>query len=528
MIKVSFKSKIKQPGIDKAVPIETILEYIRTGYSQETIKSCRRIGKYLPDGARNSEYDKLKLTLPVFFPSGEFSSSTKEKDLVRFSSLIYLDFDDLSIEQELKLKDQLINKPYVYAVWKSTSNKGYSVLAYVKNYDLSIHTPDRWKSAIQQIESDLTLEGINSDNHAKKITQPVFISYDPNIYINLSPVSFQLNLDRKGKQVKKVSIAPTTKKEKSCTPSDTFLLESNPNKRIRNEVELPISEFKGEKYMIIEEGKAYAKIYRKKLKEGYRNNGISKKLIVFLALNTHLSKEGFTTCANKLNVQVCNPPLEDNELSRIINWCWRKKENNELSIKMEKRKIWFNPQHQLSPTEKQQIGGQYAGKKRKEAKEANHLKIQESILSILRNGEKLTQEKVQEETKLSLPTIKRFWKEHKYDIEELKKEYSQENKQVNMEEEGDLSTQEYLSLLLKLNSQMFAATFDFVHDNPITKEAFKIILGNRFDKVLEMDERQAKEFLIRWKDSKNKTTWNPTAPKVNPTRKGFFTFKMAA
>ena len=154
--------------------IDEILEQIKNPIDKSYIDVIYKL-RNLPDA---EEEKKLKQKLPLICFSGTFSKRT-DKDCIKHSGFICLDFDDESFDTIMKKKE------YIYAAFKSPTGTGVKVLVRIP--------------AIVQDHSDYYMSlsihfGLATiDEKCKNISRGCYMSYDPGIYINTeAPIFYNL------------------------------------------------------------------------------------------------------------------------------------------------------------------------------------------------------------------------------------------------------------------------------------------------------------------------------------------------
>lgn len=180
MQKVTIFENIKNISEPKFVNIEAVLAAIQNGRYKDKVEAIR---------ACKEEYKipSLKANLPCVLFAGEFGkpitktysngdeyiSYRDDKSLTSHSGFVPIDIDDIDNLDEKR--EELINNPYVYALWVSSSGKGLHGL--VKIGDGNKHT-QHYKALLSKIDG--------LDPTARNVSRVLYLSYDPDIYINTS------------------------------------------------------------------------------------------------------------------------------------------------------------------------------------------------------------------------------------------------------------------------------------------------------------------------------------------------------
>jgi hypothetical protein len=154
---------------------------------------------------KKQEADNKKKQLLAFTPSATFKEKRQLPLLVMYSGFIHLDFDKLN-EEELNNAFDIINQiPYTFLCFKSPSGNGLKVFIEV-NTGLEQHEL-AYAKVLNFYEGKI---GLKADPSCKDVTRLCFVSYDPQLYKNISNQKFivdetLINID--------VPMQPTEKKE---------------------------------------------------------------------------------------------------------------------------------------------------------------------------------------------------------------------------------------------------------------------------------------------------------------------------
>ena len=151
----------------------SVLKSIRDGAFSEQLDAYREA---LESG--NPVARDLKIALPAFKPSGVFTGLTDDS-LQSYSQFVHLDYDHLSDDEMIIVRDTLSVDKYVFGFFISTSLRGYKVF-FKTNAAHSEHM-SAWAQVRLYMDSKL---GIESDPSVKNIGRNVFVSDDPDTFIN--------------------------------------------------------------------------------------------------------------------------------------------------------------------------------------------------------------------------------------------------------------------------------------------------------------------------------------------------------
>lgn len=187
---VTMFENLQSIGEPRLVEIDAVLKAIKSGKYKEKVELIRK-----------SEDDKrreLKAQLPCVCFSGEFTNGVqKEKNGVVYTSyrddrslkahsgFVPIDIDDCDPVSKI---EELKQYPFIFALWKSASGKGVHGL--VKIGDPNRHS-DHYRALLDKISG--------LDSTAQNPSRVLFVSYDPDIYINFNCDTFYDLLQEKKK-----------------------------------------------------------------------------------------------------------------------------------------------------------------------------------------------------------------------------------------------------------------------------------------------------------------------------------------
>lgn len=174
----------------KIVRLESVLSAIKDGRYKDRIEAIR-------ESDNEEEIRTMKSTLPCVLFSGEFNkpitkknSSGKEyisyrddKSITKHSGFVPIDIDDIDNVDDVKA--ELSNDQYIYALWKSASGRGLHGL--IKIGDGNKHN-QHYRALINRIKG--------LDTTAQNVSRVLYVSYDPEIYINTtSSVFYDIDIE---------------------------------------------------------------------------------------------------------------------------------------------------------------------------------------------------------------------------------------------------------------------------------------------------------------------------------------------
>ena len=175
-MKVSLFEKINNPIPIKETDIKTVIKDIQQGKYSQQIKNVRL---YIDDKAKR-DIEKKKLPLVTF--SGTFSMRSKSK-LIQSSGLACLDFDNCTDLK--KLKEDVNNDTFTFCSFISPSGNGLKVLVKIPFID----SDEDYKSFYIELQKHYN-KYAETDESTKDISRASFVSYDPNLFLNVDAETF--------------------------------------------------------------------------------------------------------------------------------------------------------------------------------------------------------------------------------------------------------------------------------------------------------------------------------------------------
>lgn len=170
---VSFFPQLRDTGNSVAVAIGKILEAIRDGKWKSQIEKLRA-------APSKTAKAKLKNNLPNFTGSGTFTSR-KSSGLIDHSNLIVLDIDKLEALEAAR--EQVIQDKYTYACFESCSGNGLAVIVQIEG--------NRHAESYVALSAYYKEQfGLIVDPSCKDVARTRFVSYDPNLFVNVDAEIF--------------------------------------------------------------------------------------------------------------------------------------------------------------------------------------------------------------------------------------------------------------------------------------------------------------------------------------------------
>ena len=191
---ITFFPFVWRPNIPMSADIDRLLDIIKTGKYQ--MKKSEKESRSLPDViaeirslSDHEAQNRLKREwLPVACINGTFKYK-HDHGLDTYSSFLALDFDGFTSDHEMtEAKEALKAYPYIYAIFDTPSGKGIKAIV--------IHdstTPAYHWNLYAQVMNACRLP--QTDSSVCDLSRGQFFSYDPNLWVNSSPVPFHFEYD---------------------------------------------------------------------------------------------------------------------------------------------------------------------------------------------------------------------------------------------------------------------------------------------------------------------------------------------
>ena len=397
---VNHFKNCKSPQVLGEITIEEVLNKIKHGDENLLlIKNARDYGK------GHEQYDEIKkLHLPTFRFNFLFEVYANNENAVNATGLIYIDVDD-NIE--------IPHSDYIYAKWRSLSNTGYGILVKVDNLTL-----DNFKDVYASLGMIL---GVKVDDGARRATQQNVLSYDSSLYCNTDSRVYEY------KHSEKASPNIIKRKKEGIVVNDASVHQSRIKERIDNSFEYFVGENSDKEFLYFENKIKICAPFMpwNGVNKGNRNNLLFRLLSQFALLNPELGKDYLIAKSNYFNKKMY-PNLTSREIYLIISSVLEKRKEGTLEMFYNKeRLILFNPNKQLTKSEKCQITGALVGGKKSK-------KTQQAIYEILENWDfeeldQITQISVIRILKFSRSKVQRHWFHFKEYVEDLNNENKRES-----------------------------------------------------------------------------------------------------
>lgn len=177
----------------KNLPLKKVLDAIRKGLYRVQVEHVHEL---------RGGYDKNKVKLPCFTPSGTFRIRC-DWDLILYSQIVQLDFD--GVEKAAALRDRIAKSVYTLAAFVSPSGNGVKVFVRV-NSGVDLHV-QAWNQVKQLYDK---LAGVPSDSSVRNLSRLCFVSVDKDLFYNPDAEFFEVIEPKQTVTVPDLSILAST------------------------------------------------------------------------------------------------------------------------------------------------------------------------------------------------------------------------------------------------------------------------------------------------------------------------------
>ena len=377
---------IKNPKVISNLPVSDWLNNIKFSPWSDTITKAR-LGEL--------DYDKTKASLPCVTFNFLFDGYKKNDNIIDSTGLIYIDVDHPSFDVHQ------LDTSKVFSYFHSFGGVGYAILVKASGV-----TETNFSSTYENIVADL---GISEyvDGQAIKASQFNVLSYDENIFVNESSFTYS--------PVSTPSVVIINQRREAYTIDGG---EKSTRLRFSNIDEVKVD---GD-YAVNWDGYEVIKCFipmkkvttnRNKMLLSYCNN--------LVWLNPHLEHEGILKVMLSVNASACEPPVEVEQIQRVICSVLKYKADGTLQphITKKKRKIVFAQDTKLSRLEKLEICREELCKRWSDISTMKLYSIIEAW-DFEKMGQ-ISQPKIYNNHGISKKTVEKYWKHFKEYVAELNK-----------------------------------------------------------------------------------------------------------
>lgn len=378
-----FPSISKSRKVVKEITVEEYLSLIRDpGEFKEPIILARIFHEY----GDLEFYDEIKKTrIPATTINGSFNNRRGNGNLKSFSGYMYLDVD-----QSKKID---LTNPLIFASWVSLSGTGRSVLVKVSGLDLN-----NFREVYHEIGKQL---GLVVDSYAAKVTQLNVLSYDVSLYHNINSIEYNA---QSGKKVRH-----STNINKKETIGTVAPIKQELKLRF-NDVDEFVDkiEFHGEAAILVQEKVMLSQVkIPHPIPQGKRNSLLIGICYQIRALNKFISLDLLFDLMSWINIKHCEPSYPIRDLKGLVQAVFNLSSEELRAKKNLSRRVFYNPDYDLSGTEKKALSRKLLNKERTKKV---IIKIEDALVSWdFKVHKKITQKAVSEKSGASLTSVKKYY-----------------------------------------------------------------------------------------------------------------------
>lgn len=171
----------------------TMIDVLNTIQSNRFESLITELRKYKAEG-KQDRADAIKSNLPAVTFCATFDGRRISNQYEHYNNLLVLDIDKLSKEDMVRVRECLMQDPYVASFWKSPSGNGWKglvQLSFPKEAQI-LDASERHRNAFLCVEQYFKSNySIELDSSGKDITRLCFFSWDPDLVIkdDVSPIT---------------------------------------------------------------------------------------------------------------------------------------------------------------------------------------------------------------------------------------------------------------------------------------------------------------------------------------------------
>lgn len=186
-----------------------VLSTIQSNRFEMLISELRR---FKAEG-KQDRADAIKSNLPAVTFCATFDRRRISNQYAHYNNLLVIDIDKLSEEEMARIKECLMNDPYVASFWKSPSGNGWKGLVQLSYPEevLILDVSERHREAFLYVEQYFKSNySIELDSSGKDITRLCFFSWDPELVVKCTASAMPIKIEPK-----------QTKPERKVVPQST-------------------------------------------------------------------------------------------------------------------------------------------------------------------------------------------------------------------------------------------------------------------------------------------------------------------
>lgn len=404
-----FEKGIKDTIPSRFIGLPELVQLIRYNPNKnkiETIRLLRKDGDELYRGLKS----ELSYITPVcMVRERSLEGENFEKNFIQFSQYLYYDIDTMNAED---YKCGFLRKYGHLAsmVCISSSGGGISVLFKVRNEITKANFKELWQKVRDTMLKDETI-----DTMCSNVSRAMYISYDPEVYVNYeNSIEIEL-INNITKPDEKVEKQGKTRKDFNITliypysilPINKVLEKLKTSTMVP--VSNPVVDFKPAEIVQV--------FIPSVIKDRTKHRIFKSMIHTLVYLNPDIDKEYIFSYLFYINRRFAKPRMEKREFVRYFNMVYNGIKNHGVfNVKKEVRYIHFNSNCELSTEEKYNIANMLNGFKRKNE---SIQKIINAKGELKNRGVKITQRNIAALACLSVKTVRTHLNSSLTDMDEL-------------------------------------------------------------------------------------------------------------
>ena len=185
------------------VSVSSILRAIKSGRWKDQILKIRgtkekalrdKLKSYVPGACFSGTFKKDMVYIPK--TGKTVSKARMDNHVLEYTGIVIVDIDIKDQAVISRLKNMMIDDPYVYSFFASPSG-GLKVL-YVVNSTSDKHRDYAYDQIKSWVEDNYDIE---VDTSGKNISRLCYVSYDPELYLNNEYILFEVDTTKKPEEV---------------------------------------------------------------------------------------------------------------------------------------------------------------------------------------------------------------------------------------------------------------------------------------------------------------------------------------
>ncbi len=436
----NYKSKLGNTQLDRNITTHQLIKLIKDNPQKEIISQIRN-----KRSSDDNTYKALKGKLPVFAPNALFNNNLNQSNFISGTGYFYLDIDDCeNYGSAYELKESFLQKysDKVYLCWTSVSLGGIGIL--VKLDDVLSQVNDfncLYYYLTKEVFSDF-----NFDDRAKNANRVNIISCDENLFINNDSLIEISNVDlsiyseiHDDNREQKIITSAKPKKGIIQDLITTYTNNSYTTPFLSEYLLLHTHiDFDRDEIVKIEDVGNYIDcrvFYR--IPDTYKRKTFTKIIIGLLELNGPNHLGAMFNYLKWVNDNRTTERMEYQKLVELFDSVKKDWIKGLFKFAGNRRYIHFNPSIKNLKTVKDKYRGELTGLARKLKTKAS---IDAAIGILEENNVKPTQDNVAKHLKISISTVKRYWKKIVVDRDDIREKADKINEDFRRNREQKYNT----------------------------------------------------------------------------------------